>query len=132
MGDRRVKFADERLAPGHAIHGSVLGRRTEQLESLFKLGKKLGQGQFGVTFLCTEKATGKEYACKTIAKKKLISREDVEDVKREVAIMHHLAGHGNIVCIKGAYEDHLNVHIVMELCTGGELFERIIKKGHYR
>ncbi|CAI7860111.1 unnamed protein product [Closterium sp. NIES-53] len=131
MGDRRVKFADERLAPGHAIHGSVLGRRTEQLESLFKLGKKLGQGQFGVTFLCTEKATGKEYACKTIAKKKLISREDVEDVKREVAIMHHLAGHGNIVCIKGAYEDHLNVHIVMELCTGGELFERIIKKGHY-
>ncbi|CAI5994961.1 unnamed protein product [Closterium sp. NIES-65] len=100
-------------------------------QSLFKLGKKLGQGQFGVTFLCTEKATGKEYACKTIAKKKLISREDVEDVKREVAIMHHLSGHNNIVCIKGAYEDHANVHIVMELCTGGELFERIIKKGHY-
>ncbi|GJP61043.1 hypothetical protein CLOP_g18254 [Closterium sp. NIES-67] len=131
MGERRVKFSDDRLAPGHALHGSVLGRKTEQLESLFKLGKKLGQGQFGVTFLCTEKATGKEYACKTIAKKKLISREDVEDVKREVAIMHHLSGHGNIVCIKGAYEDHANVHIVMELCTGGELFERIIKKGHY-
>ncbi|CAI5955955.1 unnamed protein product [Closterium sp. NIES-64] len=108
-----------------------LNNQSEQLESLFKLGKKLGQGQFGVTFLCTEKATGKEYACKTIAKKKLISREDVEDVKREVAIMHHLSGHNNIVCIKGAYEDHANVHIVMELCTGGELFERIIKKGHY-
>lgn len=131
MGERRVKFADERLAPGHAIHNSVLGRKTESIDSLFKLGKKLGQGQFGVTFLCTERATGKEYACKTIAKKKLISKEDVEDVKREVAIMHHLSGHNNIVNIVGAYEDHANVHIVMELCTGGELFERIIKKGHY-
>ena len=45
--------------------------------------------------------------------------------------MHHLAGHGNIVTIKGAYEDSLYVHIVMELCAGGELFDRIIQRGHY-
>jgi hypothetical protein len=32
--------------------------------------------------------------------------------------MHHLAGHKNIVTIKGAYEDPLYVHIVMELCAG--------------
>ncbi|CAI0426993.1 unnamed protein product [Linum tenue] len=45
--------------------------------------------------------------------------------------MHHLAGHKNIVTIKGAYEDPLYVHIVMELCSGGELFDRIIQRGHY-
>lgn len=45
--------------------------------------------------------------------------------------MHHLAGHRNIVTIKGAYEDSLYVHIVMELCSGGELFDRIIQRGHY-
>ncbi|GAY46170.1 hypothetical protein CUMW_094940 [Citrus unshiu] len=45
--------------------------------------------------------------------------------------MHHLAGHKNIVTIKGAYEDSLCVHIVMELCAGGELFDRIIQRGHY-
>jgi len=37
----------------------------------------------------------------------------------------------NVVRIRGAYEDALFVHIVMELCAGGELFDRIVAKGHY-
>lgn len=41
------------------------------------------------------------------------------------------AGHKNIVEVKGSYEDKHSVHIVMELCTGGELFDRIIQRGHY-
>ncbi|GMI74704.1 ARABIDOPSIS THALIANA CALCIUM-DEPENDENT PROTEIN KINASE 6 [Hibiscus trionum] len=109
----------------------VLGHKTPNIRDLYTLGRKLGQGQFGVTYLCTEISTGIEYACKSISKRKLISREDVEDVRREIQIMHHLAGHKNIVTIKGAYEDTLYVHIVMELCSGGELFDRIIQRGHY-
>uniref|UniRef100_A0A453PAM5 non-specific serine/threonine protein kinase n=1 Tax=Aegilops tauschii subsp. strangulata TaxID=200361 RepID=A0A453PAM5_AEGTS len=92
---------------------------------------KLGQGQFGTTYLCTDRATGADYACKSIGKRKLITKEDVEDVRREIQIMHHLAGHRNVVAIKGAYEDQVYVHIVMELCGGGELFDRIIQRGHY-
>lgn len=109
----------------------VLGHRTANIRDLYTLGRKLGQGQFGTTYLCTDNATGIEYACKSISKRKLISREDVDDVRREIQIMHHLAGHRNIVTIKGAYEDSLYVHIVMELCGGGELFDRIIQRGHY-
>ncbi|KAJ4898907.1 Calcium-dependent protein kinase 5 [Raphanus sativus] len=109
----------------------VLGHKTPNIRDLYTLSRKLGQGQFGTTYLCTELATGVDYACKSISKRKLISREDVEDVRREIQIMHHLAGHGNIVTIKGAYEDSLYVHIVMELCAGGELFDRIIQRGHY-
>lgn len=109
----------------------VLGHKTANIRDLYMLGRKLGQGQFGTTYLCTEIATGIEYACKSISKRKLISKEDVEDVRREIQIMHHLAGHKNIVTIKGAYEDPLYVHIVMELCSGGELFDRIIQRGHY-
>ncbi|KAL9231786.1 hypothetical protein vseg_006961 [Gypsophila vaccaria] len=109
----------------------VLGHKTANIRDLYILGRKLGQGQFGTTYLCTEIATGIEYACKSISKRKLISKEDVEDVRREIQIMHHLAGHKYIVMIKGAYEDPLYVHIVMELCSGGELFDRIIHRGHY-
>nr|XP_016487379.1 PREDICTED: calcium-dependent protein kinase 5-like [Nicotiana tabacum] len=109
----------------------VLGHKTPNIRDLYTLGRKLGQGQFGTTYLCTELSSGIEYACKSIAKRKLISKEDVEDVRREIQIMHHLAGHKNIVSIKGAYEDPLYVHIVMELCSGGELFDRIIQRGHY-
>ncbi|CAG7885181.1 unnamed protein product [Brassica rapa] len=109
----------------------VLGHKTLNIRDLYTLSRKLGQGQFGTTYLCTELATGVDYACKSISKRKLISKEDVEDARREIQIMHHLAGHGNIVTIKGAYEDSLYVHIVMELCAGGELFDRIIQRGHY-
>ena len=45
--------------------------------------------------------------------------------------MHHLAGHANVISIVGAYEDAVAVHVVMELCAGGELFDRIIQRGHY-
>ncbi|RIA05414.1 hypothetical protein BRARA_K00298 [Brassica rapa] len=109
----------------------ILGHKTPNIRDLYTLSRKLGQGQFGTTYLCTELTTSVDYACKSISKRKLISKEDVEDVRREIQIMHHLAGHGNIVTIKGAYEDFLYVHIVMELCAGGELFDRIIQRGHY-
>lgn len=110
---------------------SVLQRRTEKLKDVYTIGKKLGQGQFGTTHLCIEKSTKNEYACKSIAKRKLLTEEDVEDVRKEIRIMHHLAGHSNVIQFKGAYEDPGAVHLVMELCAGGELFDRIIQKGHY-
>lgn len=110
---------------------NVLPYQTPRLREHYTLGKKLGQGQFGTTYQCTEKATGLQYACKSIPKRKLLCREDYEDVWREIQIMHHLSEHPNVVRIKGTYEDNLFVHIVMELCKGGELFDRIVQKGHY-
>uniref|UniRef100_A0A5B7AVT0 non-specific serine/threonine protein kinase n=1 Tax=Davidia involucrata TaxID=16924 RepID=A0A5B7AVT0_DAVIN len=109
----------------------VLPYKTQILQQLYTIGKKLGQGQFGTTRLCTDKSTGTLYACKSIPKKKLICKEDYDDVWREIQIMHHLSEHPNVVRIKGTYEDQLYVHIVMELCAGGELFDRIVQKGHY-
>ncbi|PKI56864.1 hypothetical protein CRG98_022751 [Punica granatum] len=45
--------------------------------------------------------------------------------------MQHLSGQPNVVEFKGAFEDRHSVHLVMELCAGGELFDRIIAHGHY-
>ncbi|KAL0437169.1 UNVERIFIED_CONTAM: Calcium-dependent protein kinase [Sesamum radiatum] len=111
--------------------GPVLNRPMEDVKATYTIGKELGRGQFGVTYLCTHKQTGEQFACKTIAKRKLANKEDIEDVRREVQIMHHLTGQPNIVELKGAFEDKHSVHLVMELCAGGELFDRIIAKGHY-
>ncbi|XP_051131179.1 calcium-dependent protein kinase 26-like [Andrographis paniculata] len=110
---------------------SVLGTKTGHLKEHYRLGEKIGQGQYGKTFLCVEKKTGKNYACKSIAKRKLLTEEDVDDVRKEIEIMHHLSGQRNVISIKGAYEDAVAVHVVMELCSGGELFDRIVKRGHY-
>ncbi|KAF4349088.1 hypothetical protein G4B88_029057 [Cannabis sativa] len=109
----------------------VLPYRTQSVTELYNLGRKLGQGQFGTTFLCTDKSTGFRFACKSIPKRKLLCSEDYEDVWREIQIMHHLSEHPNVVRIRGTYEDSYTVHLVMELCEGGELFDRIVKKGQY-
>lgn len=45
--------------------------------------------------------------------------------------MHHLSEHPNVVQIKGTYEDSTSVHTAMELCGGGELFDRINQQGHF-
>ncbi|XP_054810729.1 calcium-dependent protein kinase 1-like isoform X3 [Prosopis cineraria] len=114
-----------------SVVGRVLGRPMEDVRSTYIFGRELGRGQFGVTYLVTHKVTKEQFACKSIAARKLINRDDLEDICREVQIMHHLTGHRNIVELKGAYEDRHSVNLIMELCAGGELFDRIIAKGHY-
>ncbi|GAY38668.1 hypothetical protein CUMW_038430 [Citrus unshiu] len=99
----------------------VLPYSTQNLTHDYTIGKKLGQGQFGTTYLCTQKSTGLNYACKTIPKRKLLCQEDYDDVWREIQIMHHLSEHQHVVRIHDTYEDKSCVHIVMELCEGGEL-----------
>lgn len=102
-----------------------------EIEARYELGRELGRGEFGVTYLCTDKESGEELACKSISKKKLRTAIDIEDVRREVEIMRHLPQHPNIVTLKDTYEDDNAVHLVMELCEGGELFDRIVARGHY-
>ncbi|XP_030950809.1 calcium-dependent protein kinase 29-like isoform X3 [Quercus lobata] len=111
--------------------GKVLKGPYVDINSLYVLEKELGRGQIGVTYLCTERATGRKYACKSISRRKLVNSKDIEDVKREILILQHLTGQPNIVEFKGAYEDRQNLHLVMELCTGEKLFDRIINKGSY-
>ncbi|KAJ6801934.1 calcium-dependent protein kinase 20-like isoform X1 [Iris pallida] len=115
-------------APKLAVLKSPTGR---DIEETYELGRELGRGEFGVTYLCTDQATGELFACKSISKKKLRTAIDVEDVRREVEIMRNLPHHQNIVTLKDTYEDDSAVHLVMELCEGGELFDRIVARGHY-
>ncbi|KAJ7947508.1 putative Calcium-dependent protein kinase [Quillaja saponaria] len=97
----------------------------------YRFGKELGRGEFGITHRCFEIETDEAFACKTIAKSKLRTEIDIEDVRREVEIMRHMPKHPNIVSFREAYEDKDAVYLVMELCEGGELFDKIVCKGHY-
>ncbi|XP_058102396.1 calcium-dependent protein kinase 8-like [Magnolia sinica] len=97
----------------------------------YRLGEELGRGEFGITRQCTDIETGETLACKSISKEKLRTAVDIEDVRREVEIMRHLPEHPNIVRLKDTYEDKEAVHLVMEVCEGGELFDRIVARGHY-
>lgn len=120
----------------HHVNGgsklSVLKDPTgREIELRYELGRELGRGEFGITYLCTDKSSRETFACKSISKKKLRTAVDIDDVRREVEIMKHMPKHPNIVSLKDTYEDDNAVHLVMELCEGGELFDRIVARGHY-
>lgn len=103
----------------------------ENIEDEYMLDRELGRGEFGVTYLCIDRNSRELLACKSISKRKLRTSVDVEDVKREVAIMKHLPENASVVRFREACEDENAVHLVMELCEGGELFDRIVARGHY-
>ncbi|CAN6859717.1 unnamed protein product [Brassica oleracea] len=102
--------------------GTILGKPLVEFKKLFKLREELGKGGFATTYMCQEISTGRSFACKSIPKRNLTSQEAV---KTEIEIMENLSGVSNIVQFHASYEDENFVHIVMELCRGGELFDRI-------
>ncbi|CAM8988198.1 unnamed protein product [Rhodiola kirilowii] len=126
-----IELGKQDMELARASPRSILGGAFDDIKLLYTFGEQLGRGQSGITYRCIEKATGKSVACKSILKRKLLSKEDRLGVKREVEILKHLSGQPNIVEFKGVYEDRQSAHIVMELCEGGQLFDQITEKGHY-
>jgi len=82
----------------------------------------LGEGSFGSCYRCRCKQTGAERAVKSI---------DIKTVKnpvrfeREISIARQL-DHPNVVRLFETFRDARKIYLVMELCTGRELFERIV------
>ncbi|CAL0323533.1 unnamed protein product [Lupinus luteus] len=105
---------------------------SKQFEVHYELGEEVGRGHFGYT--CSAKGKkgslkGHEVAVKVIPKSKMTTAIAIEDVRREVKILQALTGHKNLVKFYEAYEDDNNVYIVMELCKGGELLDKILSRG---
>lgn len=107
------------------------GTETANLEDRYVLGEQLGWGQFGVIRECIDKFSGEVLACKSIAKDRLVTQGDVRSIKLEIEIMTRLSGHPNVVDLKAVYEEEDYVHLVMELCAGGELFHKLEKQGRF-
>ncbi|XP_042008024.1 serine/threonine-protein kinase PEPKR2-like [Salvia splendens] len=98
-----------------------LGRK-KKISQDYELDKTIGKGKFGSVVLCRSKATGEEFACKTL-------RKGEEVVHREVEIMQHLSGHPGVVTLKAVYEDSESFYLVMELCSGGRLLDEMSREG---
>ncbi|CAL0328642.1 unnamed protein product [Lupinus luteus] len=114
------------------LTGTILDtNHTSNLKDRYILGEQLGLGQFGVIRACSDKLTGEVLACKSIAKDRLVTANDLRSVKHEIEIMATLSGHPNVVDLKAVYEEEDYVHLVMELCAGGELFYRLEKHGRF-
>ncbi|KAL7135541.1 hypothetical protein ABFS83_11G104300 [Erythranthe nasuta] len=105
---------------------------TKNLSSKYELGEEVGRGHFGYTCKAKFKKgefKGQDVAVKVIPKLKMTTAIAIEDVRKEVKILRALTGQTNLIQFHDAYEDQENVYIVMELCEGGELLDRILSRG---
>ncbi|XP_026231109.1 death-associated protein kinase 3 [Anabas testudineus] len=108
----------------------MAGFRQEDVELYYEMGEELGSGQFAIVRKCKEKSTGVEYAAKFIKKRRLsssrrgVSREEIE---REVNILREIQ-HSNIITLHDIFENKTDVILILELVSGGELFDFLAEK----
>ncbi|XP_016365565.1 death-associated protein kinase 3-like [Sinocyclocheilus rhinocerous] len=108
----------------------MAGFRQEDVELYYEMEEELGSGQFAIVRKCKEKSTGTEYAAKFIKKRRLsssrrgVSREEIE---REVNILREIQ-HSNIITLHDIFENKTDVILILELVSGGELFDFLAEK----
>ncbi|XP_015275726.1 PREDICTED: death-associated protein kinase 2 isoform X1 [Gekko japonicus] len=111
-------------SPGMAVF------KQQKVEDVYEIGEELGSGQFAIVKKCLEKSTGAEYAAKFIKKRQSrASRRGVrrEEIEREVKILQQIL-HTNIIKLHDVYENKTDVVLILELVSGGELFDFLAQK----
>ncbi|XP_006141805.1 death-associated protein kinase 2 isoform X1 [Tupaia chinensis] len=104
--------------------------KQQKVEDFYDIGEELGSGQFAIVKKCREKSTGLEYAAKFIKKRQSrASRRGVEreEIEREVSILRQVL-HPNVITLHDVYENRTDVVLILELVSGGELFDFLAQK----
>jgi calcium/calmodulin-dependent protein kinase I len=94
----------------------------------YELNRVLGTGAFSEVRLGTDRKTGKQYAIKIVDRSKCKGKEDMIDT--EVRILTRI-DHPNIVKLYEKFEFDNKIYLIMELVTGGELFDEIVSRGSF-
>jgi len=116
-------------SPEAAASASASTKKAPTVEDKYTMKDVLGTGAFSQVRLAESKEQpGRLFAIKVIDKKALKGKED--SLENEIRVLRRLH-HPNIVELLEVHEEKTRVYLVMELVTGGELFDRIVEKGSY-
>mmetsp|Transcript_22900 Transcript_22900/g.53437 ORF Transcript_22900/g.53437 Transcript_22900/m.53437 type:complete len:342 (+) Transcript_22900:28-1053(+) len=102
---------------------------TTGINKYYDTHESLGSGAFAVVKRGVHKKTGENVAIKIIDKK-AIGADMAESLQTEIEILQKVS-HPNIIGLKEIFDSSKKLHLVMEMVSGGELFDRIVEKGHY-
>ncbi|XP_016421689.1 calcium/calmodulin-dependent protein kinase type 1D-like isoform X2 [Sinocyclocheilus rhinocerous] len=99
---------------------------TNNIKDIFDFKEVLGSGSFSEVYLVRERKTGNFYALKCVKKKQLHH----SNLENEIKVLKRIK-HDNVVGLEDFYETRTHYYLVMELVSGGELFDRILDRGVY-
>jgi len=120
-------FSDERSELGRQQalirNQSTDVRTSTSVYDCYETVKVLGEGSLGNVELVQHKGSGRFYALKSIITE-LISESFLMELRNEVEVLRGL-DHPNIVKLYETYEEGKNMYLVMQSCTGGDLYSRL-------
>ena len=93
----------------------------------YELRQRLGEGTFAEVRLATHVRTGEQLACKLVRKKGTCRKE----LEHEVAVLQAVGQHKHIVCLRDTFDTEDAWALVLELVSGGEVFDRVVETGHF-
>ncbi|XP_076837710.1 death-associated protein kinase 2-like isoform X1 [Brachyhypopomus gauderio] len=102
----------------------------QNVEDFYEIGDVLGSGHFGQVRELKERVTSARWAGKFLKlQRSASSRLGVErrSVEREVEVLQALT-HANIMALRDVFESRAEIVLVVELISGGELFDFIAEK----
>ena len=134
-----LQIALMQAAEGSELAAPLFGTTFTDVSTEYDIGRKLGAGNFAKVVQGSVKRArpqwrleeGDAVAIKVVKKPSARrSIERVQTLRAEVEILRSI-NHPNIVRLFEVYESPSRIYIVMELFTGGELFDRIVGLGKY-
>ncbi|KAM8770634.1 myosin light chain kinase, smooth muscle isoform 2-T2 [Rhynchonycteris naso] len=117
-----VEVSDDDEKEPEVDYRTVTVNTEQKVSDFYNIEERLGSGKFGQVFRLVEKKTGKIWAGKFF---KAYSAKEKENIREEISIMNCLH-HPKLVQCVDAFEEKANIVMVLEIVSGGELFERII------
>jgi serine/threonine protein kinase len=98
----------------------------------YRLIRQVGKGATGIVYEAINDDNNKKYAIKAIPQKFLENGRAMDNLKRELKLLHGL-NHNNIIKITGLEKTANNVYLVLEYCNGGNLYEySYFYKSHFK
>lgn len=99
--------------------------KDKAFEDTYTISKELGCGATSKVYKCIHNGTGQHWAVKIINK-----NVEKKVIRTEIGVLLKIQ-HPNVIRMKDIYETPAQISIVLELVTGGELFDRVVSRGHY-
>ncbi|CAG9310252.1 unnamed protein product [Blepharisma stoltei] len=124
--DRRVSSVNDLIVQ----QANFVMENENKFQEVYRIANVIGAGAFGEVRVCFHRDTGAKRAVKIFRKDMMTNESSKANLDREIAILKSL-DHPNIVRVYEFFEDSKRLYIVMEYCSGGELFAEITKRASF-
>uniref|UniRef100_A0A672LPA3 non-specific serine/threonine protein kinase n=1 Tax=Sinocyclocheilus grahami TaxID=75366 RepID=A0A672LPA3_SINGR len=105
-----------------------INKQETDIERCYDMGRVVGDGNFAVVRECRVRGLAEMFAMKIVDNAKLQGRGNM--IQNEIALLRNLE-HPRLIQLFRSHHTDTHVYLLMELVTGGDLFDAITQSGRF-